>query len=150
LFNLQQLLLLKIEKIEAAHPGTITVSLPLFNGPESHVNLWRQVNHIRDYVQNLVETNSSFSDGFHWIGHSQGSLITRSVIETWPNHTVVNYISLAGPHMGEYGDVGPFLKHEAWRVYYHPIAQKHSAVAGYWHDPLHEKEVCFSIYHLQK
>lgn len=26
----------KIQMIESAHPGTVTVSLPLFNGPESH------------------------------------------------------------------------------------------------------------------
>ena len=131
-----------MERIQKVHPGTIAISLPLYNNKESEINpMWVQVNGVREYIQNLIENNSSFANGFHVIGHSQGSLVMRSVIETWPNHTIVNYISLAGPHLGEYGLVGPFLMKEAWRVLYTPKLQAHYSVAGYWHDPQHTREV---------
>lgn len=51
-----------------------------------------------------VSDNITLSEGFHFIGHSQGALLTRSILEVMPAEwQVINYISLAGPQMGQFG-----------------------------------------------
>lgn len=40
---------------------------------------------------------------YHLICHSQGTLVCRTYLETTANHTVQNFISIAGPQMGQFG-----------------------------------------------
>lgn len=58
------------------------------------------------YIEKAVAANETlYRDGYHLIGHSQGGLLTRCLLEVWPRHRVRNYISLSGVQNGEYGSV---------------------------------------------
>ena len=54
-----------------------------------------------------IQQQPDLSEGFHLIGFSQGTLITRGYIELYNNPPVINYISLAGPQAGQFGT--PYL-----------------------------------------
>ena len=41
-----------------------------------------------------------YKNGYNLICHSQGNMVCRFAIESWPEHNVKTYISLAGPQMG--------------------------------------------------
>jgi palmitoyl-protein thioesterase len=66
------------------------------------------------------------------------------------DHSCVNYVSLAGVHMGEFGATEklekwlPFLHnvatHEVYRVAYTSILQAHISVANFWFDPFRHKQ----------
>jgi len=130
--------------IQKTHPGTINISLPLFDGVGSYDNMQKQVEHVTAYIQNITQNNVDFENGWHLMCHSQGGLVCRGVIENWTGHNINTYISLAGPQMGQYGSDSPvlynFTTDEAWLVLYTREAQKHFSVAGYWNDPYHQKE----------
>lgn len=79
--------------------------------------------------------------------HSQGALLCRAVIEAWDGHNVKNYVSLAGPHMGQYGaDLSAFpildnvTTKEAYLILYTKPAQDLLSVANYWNDPYHQSD----------
>lgn len=134
-----------IQFIEEAHPGTVTVSMPLYEGRASDVALDRQVQGVIDWLDETVTSNATFAHGYHLVCHSQGTLICRGVIEGYERHRVQSYVSIAGPQLGQYGvSVGLFSKFEnittklAYRVLYTEAVQRTYSVAGYWHDPMHE------------
>jgi len=110
-----------------------------------------QTQHVLKYLQNLVQNNSSFANGWHLVCHSQGALLCRAVIENWDGHNINTFISLAGPHLGQYGTDIPFpflfnvTTEEAYLLLYTPIAQDTFSVAGYWHDPRHEQDYLTSV-----
>lgn len=37
------------------------------------------------------------------LGYSQGGLLARAILETFPDHGVHNFISLSSPQGGQYG-----------------------------------------------
>jgi hypothetical protein len=57
---------------------------------------------------------------------------------------VVNYISLAGVHMGQYGGSNPSNVANIYQVFYTPEAQATNSIASYWNDPFH-KEMFLNI-----
>lgn len=50
-----------------------------------------------------MEICAEYKEGVHLVGYSQGGLIARTVLETFGNHTVKNFISLSSPQAGQYG-----------------------------------------------
>ena len=85
------------------------------------------------------------------VAHSQGALLFRSAIEALPSSfpPVLSYVSLAGPHMGQYGMcrnlakwlnsslITALARDVGWLALYNPLGQKIS-VGNYWNDPSHQ------------
>jgi hypothetical protein len=80
---------------------------------------------VRDFIENDAQFRGN--QPFILIGHSQGTLVSRALLELWDNHPVQMFVSLAGPHLGQYGlfaDLisNPFLRglvtSTAWTVLY--------------------------------
>ncbi len=80
-------------------------------------------------MREFIESDEHLLGGqpFILIGHSQGTLVSRALLEQWDNHPVQMFLSLAGPHLGQYGvfpDLvsNPFLRglatSAAWTVLY--------------------------------
>ena len=86
----------------------------------------------------VIQSDSYLVNGFHLIGFSQGTLITRGYIELYNNPPVINYISLAGPQAGQYGT--PYVNIEliddllSKLDYLSPI-QEMIAPGQYWKNP---------------
>jgi pimeloyl-ACP methyl ester carboxylesterase len=85
-------------------------------------------------VREFIESDAQLRGGqpFILIGHSQGTLVSRALLEEWDNHPVQMFVSLAGPHLGQYGlfaDLlsNPFLRglatSAAWTVLYTKVKQ---------------------------
>jgi hypothetical protein len=51
----------------------------------------------------------------------------------------VNFVSLAGVHLGQYGGSNPVTTKNIYKVFYTPMAQATFSVASYWQDPYHEE-----------
>lgn len=103
--------------------------------------MWYQV---QEFGADLLNITNQHPDGVHFIGYSQGALIGRAILQTFPNHNVKNYISLSGPQAGQYGTAflhiifpGMALK-TAYELFYSRVGQ-HTSVGNYWNDPYHTK-----------
>lgn len=97
---------------------------------------FRRVNdQVNDYAQ-VVRTNAALVDGFHAIGISQGSLITRGYIEKYNNPPVKKFFSIHGPQNGVTGcpEKLSFIC-TAWKLsavykdYYKPMGNKDEYLA---------------------
>lgn len=55
----------------------------------------------------ILKSKSTYEDGYIFIGHSQGGVIARGVIENMDEHKVTTFISLAAPQNGVF--YGPQL-----------------------------------------
>ena len=86
--------------IEKYHPGQETHSLKVDDGQLSLISLKKQVRDVTKAIEKIIRSSpQNFSDGFHFIGHSQGGIISRAVMmeKEWNIH---NYISLSGVQAG--------------------------------------------------
>jgi palmitoyl-protein thioesterase len=94
-------------------------------------------------------------------GYSQGALLARTILQTFPEHNVHNFISLSGPQAGQYGSrfdkiakeyfvqnvyfLANFLHlifpdlalKSAFELFYSRVGQ-HTSVGNYWNDPYHQ------------
>lgn len=89
-------------------------------------------------MREFIESDEQLRGGqpFILIGHSQGTLVSRALLEGWDDHPVRMFVSLAGPHLGQYGlfaDLvsNPFLRglatSAAWTVLYNEVKRtRHS------------------------
>ena len=126
-------------------------SLPLFEGSASlRTPLTKQRDSIVEYlVTNAAALN--LTEGFNFVAHSQGALLTRAVIQALPESLrVINYVSMAGPQLGQWGMcvmnknvlnstiVKSMTRTAGWLAFYNPIAQREISVANYWNDPNHQ------------
>jgi palmitoyl-protein thioesterase len=84
--------------------------------------LWQQIDTFNDVVSNLT-------DGFDFIGISQGGLIGRGYVSRYNSPAIFNLITLVSPHGGVYDKNLGFID------FYGIIAQKTLSFAGYWRDP---------------
>lgn len=124
------------------HPGQITIALDINCGRNSTHALWEQLPQIQELIESIVANNESFADGYHWIGHSQGGLIMRCLLETM-DHNVDQFLSLAGVQGGFYGipDVPPKWNienktaEEITKLMYSDWFQNEFSVADYWRSP---------------
>lgn len=87
--------------------------------------MWQQIDAFKDVVRN----NSMLSEGFDFIGISQGGLIGRGYVSRYNSPPIANLITLVSPHGGVYDKNLGFID------FYGPIAQSTLSFAGYWRDP---------------
>ena len=115
-------------------------------------NMYHQVEHLRTVIQ----SDAQLKDGFNFVVHSQGGLVSRYYLEHYNNPQVLTYISWGSPHQGVYGLPGRFEEKLQWLNYIEGYAhhllyswpfQKYFSFPSYWHDPIHyEKYVTHSIF----
>ena len=105
-----------------------------------------------DQVRELCDVlsrDSRLSRGFNLVAHSQGALVARGFVERCGTPPVHSFVSLAGPHAGQFGL--PFYApperdslraaglavaaHLASRRFYSPALQPRLSFAQYWRDP---------------
>jgi palmitoyl-protein thioesterase len=87
-------------RIEEKHPGTVVYNTDRFGGWSSLENMWYQTQEIGKDLLNITKQHP---DGIHVLGYSQGALLARTILQTFPEHNVHNFISLSGPQAGQYG-----------------------------------------------
>ncbi|KAL0848900.1 hypothetical protein ABMA28_013302 [Loxostege sticticalis] len=127
-------------RIQEKHPGTIVYNVNRFESWSSLETMWHQVLEIGLDVANI---SSRYPEGINLIGYSQGGLIARGIVETFPNVSVSTFISLSSPQAGQYGAgflhlVFPgLLKDSAYELFYSRVGQ-HTSVGNYWNDPYHQ------------
>ena len=78
--------------------GLTVHSIDAFNGGDSFLPIDLQVPVILRKVKRIVATEKY--DKVIAVGHSQGGVIWRGVIERWHNHNVDTFIGLATPQHG--------------------------------------------------
>jgi palmitoyl-protein thioesterase len=133
-------------RIRAIDPTVQIVSLPICDDSASYTNLWDQGEQIIDHIKSAVNASPElYTNGSTLLCHSQGALTCRTVVQRFDNHSFHTFISLAGPHMGEFGipagwqskipwgrDLAYsfFLTGPAVKLY-----QNGLSIANFWHDP---------------
>lgn len=134
--------------ITEVDPAVVIENLQLYNGPMSLENMWTQQQAIVDAIREKVRAKPEvYRHGYVFLCHSQGAVLCRSVIEMMDDHHVHSFISLAGPHMGEFGipgifqDVIPWGRDLAWRFFFTDDFQSKLSVAAYWNDPRHDEHL---------
>ena len=79
---------------------------------------------------NELKQNSILSNGFNFIGVSQGGILGRYYIEKCDGYKVNNFITLVSPHGGVYKKaLGNIID------MYGEYAQSHYSFSSYWRDP---------------
>lgn len=135
--------------LKEVEPNMTVYNLHLYDYASSFVNLWTQAAGIIDAVRERVKAEpETYKGGYSFVCHSQGALLCRSVIELMDDHNVHTFISLAGPHRGEFGIpdiqvVIPGGRDLAHTFFYTQAFQKDLSLANYWTDP---RPVVFSTY----
>ncbi|EFX72411.1 hypothetical protein DAPPUDRAFT_308302 [Daphnia pulex] len=128
------------DRIRQAHPGTNVTVVDLLHGTSSLAPMWDQVEAFGAVARQISMENP---EGIHLLCYSQGGLVCRGMIETFPDLNVATFVSLSSPQGGQYGD--SFLRlifHKAvkktvHRIFYTSPGQRYS-VANYWNDPHHQ------------
>ncbi|KAJ3660756.1 hypothetical protein Zmor_005191 [Zophobas morio] len=127
-------------RIEEKHPGTMVFNTDRFGGWSSLENMWYQAQQIGSDLINITQL---YPEGIHLLGYSQGALLSRTILQAFPEHNVKNFISLSGPQAGQYGTdflhlIFPDLAlKSAFELFYSRVGQ-HTSVGNYWNDPYHQ------------
>eukprot|EP00928_Gymnodinium_smaydae_P061776 TRINITY_DN45788_c0_g1_i1.p1 TRINITY_DN45788_c0_g1~~TRINITY_DN45788_c0_g1_i1.p1 ORF type:complete len:377 (-),score=55.50 TRINITY_DN45788_c0_g1_i1:236-1366(-) len=129
---------------QAMYPNARFIAIPLYEGKASFEPLSTQVDDVAQYIRKIVAADpDTFNDGYYLVGHSQGALILRAVVESMDDHMALSLVSLAGPQMGVYGkasdwigDVFSMGGEDVSDVFYNPTFQTTLSVADMWNDPL--------------
>ena len=121
----------------------------------SLTNVYHQAEHLRAAIQG----DPKLKDGFNFVVHSQGGLVSRYYLEKYNNPQVLTYISWGSPQQGVFGLPGTldarfkwldYMEGYAHHVLYSKAIQKLVGFAGYWHDTLHYekylRKACFLPY----
>lgn len=82
------------------HPGTKVYVTNRFSGWSSLENGWHQVDEMGQYVMDICRQHP---EGIHLLGYSQGGLMGRAILQSFPEHNVQTFISLSSPQAGQYG-----------------------------------------------
>ncbi|XP_062711000.1 lysosomal thioesterase PPT2 homolog [Aedes albopictus] len=133
-------MLLIVDEIQRHHPGTVVYNADRFEGWSSLENAWHQVFEFNGDLQKICEKHP---DGVILLGYSQGGLLARAVLQTYPDHCVKKFISLSSPQAGQYGTdflhlIFPSLVAKtAYQLFYTYVGQ-HTSVGNYWNDPHHQ------------
>ncbi|XP_058450313.1 lysosomal thioesterase PPT2 homolog [Malaya genurostris] len=133
-------MLVILEEIERHHPGTKVYNTDRFAGWSSLENAWHQVLEFNGDLQKICRNHP---DGVIMLGYSQGGLLGRAVLQTYPDHCVKKFISLSSPQAGQFGSdflhlIFPSLVAKtAYELFYTYVGQ-HTSVGNYWNDPHHQ------------
>jgi palmitoyl-protein thioesterase len=127
--------------IAQAHPGTVTVAVDLFEGLSSLTPLDVQLPKLTAWLKNLTASDAAWSNGYHVIGHSQGGLLMRALIENSDFHNVHQFITLAGAVNGVFGEpawvlqqFGNLTLEALTDLLYTPALQRTLSLANFWKD----------------
>ncbi|CAH1785252.1 unnamed protein product [Owenia fusiformis] len=127
--------------IAKAHPGTNVTVIKMYDRLSSLDSMWTQVGNITAKIKPIMKENP---EGVHMICFSQGGLICRAIIQSVPDHNVVNFIGLSSPLAGQYGDTNYLkylfpraLKETLYEILYSNFGQRFS-IGNYWNDPYHQ------------
>ncbi|XP_058120725.1 lysosomal thioesterase PPT2 homolog [Anopheles ziemanni] len=129
-----------VSRIQEVHPETAVYNFQRFGGWSSLENAWHQV---FEANTNLRSICTAHPEGINMIGYSQGGLLGRAVLQTYPDHCVKTFISLSSPQAGQFGDdflhlIFPSLVAKtAYQLFYTYLGQ-HTSVGNYWNDPHHQ------------
>uniref|UniRef100_A0A2M4BW29 palmitoyl-CoA hydrolase n=1 Tax=Anopheles marajoara TaxID=58244 RepID=A0A2M4BW29_9DIPT len=129
-----------VKRIQLLHPDTVVYNFDRFGGWSSLENAWHQV---LEANENLQAVCALHPEGINMIGYSQGGLLGRAVLQTYPDHCVRTFISLSSPQAGQFGDdflhlIFPSLVAKtAYQLFYSYVGQ-HTSVGNYWNDPHHQ------------
>lgn len=129
------------ERIAELHPGTSVYITDRFSGWSSLEPMWHQVD---EMGADLLAISADHPEGVNLIGYSQGGLLSRAILERFPEHNVHTFISLSSPQGGQYGT--KFLHlffpnltcRNAFELFYSYVGQ-HTSVGNYWNDPHHQE-----------
>jgi palmitoyl-protein thioesterase len=122
--------------IQEHYPTRFVLNVEVGNGRETSIfsPMFEQV----ELFNQQIQSHPELADGFHLIGFSQGTLITRGYIQLYNKPPVINYISLAGPQAGQFGT--PYLNIEVLdnllsEIDYITPIQNYLAPGQYWKNP---------------
>uniref|UniRef100_A0A182RVZ1 palmitoyl-CoA hydrolase n=1 Tax=Anopheles funestus TaxID=62324 RepID=A0A182RVZ1_ANOFN len=130
-----------VGRIQEMHPDTVVYNFQRFGGWSSLENAWHQVLEAQTNLKVICDLHPE--EGINMIGYSQGGLLGRAVLQTYPDHCVKTFISLSSPQAGQFGDdflhlIFPSLVAKtAYQLFYTYVGQ-HTSVANYWNDPHHQ------------
>jgi len=123
------------QSIDRFHPGQKHFSLSSNSMNQSLAPMWKQAENVHDEILNLIIANPEvFKNGYHLVGHSQGTVVLRAVVEMYPMN-VVNFVSLAGALGGIYDCPSAVLCESATKAMYSTTMQKTTSFANYWKTP---------------
>jgi len=121
------------------HPGQPFYSLPVDDREQSVKSLFIQIKDVQDTIQTIMDTfPDQFANGFHLVGHSQGGLLTRAVVEESDRFNIRNYVSLAGVQGGEFGHCEAFGSADCdalTKYLYSPEISNTTSIAQFWRYP---------------
>uniref|UniRef100_A0A182PTV0 palmitoyl-CoA hydrolase n=1 Tax=Anopheles epiroticus TaxID=199890 RepID=A0A182PTV0_9DIPT len=130
-----------VNRIQEVHPDTVVYNFERFGGWSSLENAWHQVLEAQSNLKAVCDLHPE--EGINMIGYSQGGLLGRAVLQTYPDHCVKTFISLSSPQAGQFGDnflhlIFPSLVAKtAYQLFYSYVGQ-HTSVGNYWNDPHHQ------------
>jgi len=128
------------DHLEKIHPGQPFFPLALDEEGDSFKNIYEQISDVQAAIRSLMNKYpAKFKYGFHFVGHSQGGLVARAVIEESDDFRVRKFVSLAGVQAGEYGNCDTFFGAmdcpTLTNMMYSWIMRNVTSVAQYWRDP---------------
>jgi len=125
--------------IERLHPGQPFYSLSVDNRNESFKDLYIQLKDYQSAIQSIIDTHpDQFANGFHLLGHSQGGIIGRAVLEASDDFNIRNFVSLSGVQAGIYGDCEQFGYSDCEELtehFYSPEVRNSYSIAQFWRSP---------------
>ena len=133
------------------HNAPTMHSIGICDGTCSLRPLPKQRDELIDYLaSNAADLGIDGEEGFNFVGHSQGGLLARAVIQKLPpSLRVRRLVSMAAPQKGQFGEckqgrtgLGPEIEKKmarpvGWIAFYNYLAQSELSVANYWNDPRH-------------
>jgi len=140
-----------IAELDRYQPGHKFFALDIDNKWASMKRLQTLVDDTTALLKKTIAENEEiFRDGFIFIGHSQGGIVTRAVMQQ-NAFNVTRYISLAGVQNGFFGDCGVWfgknLTCEAVTdLLYTKVMQDSFSAAGYWRTPKREKYLKHNLF----
>lgn len=140
-----------IAELERVEPGHPVFALNVDNKWESMKKLQILVDNAARAIDGLIAANPAlFKDGFIFLGHSQGGIVSRAVIQQH-RYNVTKYISVAGVQSGFYGSCGVWLGKNLTcemltDLLYTPMMQNTFSAAGFWRTPLRDKYLRHNLF----
>jgi palmitoyl-protein thioesterase len=125
------------QRILTAHPGTPVFNIDAYNDADSLKPMWQQVHGVYRVIGPILDSSP---DGAILIGHSQGGVIFRGILEAYPTSNIT-FISLASPMAGQFGtaqisEIIPLITKEFMYHYCYLSEARHSvSICNWWKDP---------------
>ena len=108
---------------------------PVYNieiGNGEKTSIYTSLNkQLEELCKTIYELDDELSEGFNFLGMSQGGLLARGYVERCNFYPVHNLITFVAPHGGE------FIEDlDNYGYMYTTFFQKHFSISNYWRNPL--------------